>query len=118
MRFHFKLSERSARHVLGQHRSTQRHISGGRLDEDWLVADLIELVRQYGRYGYHRIATLLREAGWSVSDGRVEKLWRKEALKALAKQPNKARLWLHGSSCIRLRAEYRNHVWSCSLVHC
>ena len=26
---------------------------------------MIELARQFGRYGYRRIAALLREAGWS-----------------------------------------------------
>ena len=28
---------------------------------------------QYGRYGYRKVAALLRQAGWSVSDGRVER---------------------------------------------
>ena len=60
--------------MLGQHRSTQRHIPKERADEDRLVADMIELARQFGRYGYRRIAALLREAGWSVSDGRIERL--------------------------------------------
>jgi hypothetical protein len=32
---------------------------------------MIELARQYGRYGYRRIAALLREAGWEVNDKRV-----------------------------------------------
>jgi len=36
----------------------------GRADEARLVADMIELTRQYGRYGYRRIAALLRDAGW------------------------------------------------------
>lgn len=31
-------------------------------------------------YGYRRIAALLRDLGWSVSDGRVEWLWRREGL--------------------------------------
>lgn len=104
--------------MLGQHRSTQRHIPRGRVDEDRLVADMIELARQYGRYGYRRIATLLREAGWSVSDGRVERLWRREGLRVSAKQPKNGRLWLNDGSCIRLRPEYRNHVWSYDFVHC
>ena len=58
------VSERRACRVLGQHRSTQRRIPRGRDDEDCLVADMIELARQYGRYGYRRIAALLRDAGW------------------------------------------------------
>ncbi|MCG7575229.1 IS3 family transposase [Phaeobacter sp. CNT1-3] len=118
VRSQFKVSERRACRVLGQHRSTQRHIPRGRPDEDRLVADMIELARQFGRYGYRRIAALLRDAGWSVSDGRVERLWRREGLKVPAKQPKKGRLWLNNGSCVRLRPEYRNHVWSYDFVHC
>jgi len=73
---------------------------------------MIALARQYGRYGYRRIAALLREAGWSVSDGRVERLWRREGLKVPMKQPKKGRLWLNDGSCVRLRPEHRDHVWS------
>ena len=83
-----------------------------------LIADMIELARQFGRYGYRRIAVLLREAGWSVSDGRIERLWRQEGLKVPQKQPKKGRLWLNDGSCVRLRPEYRNHVWSYDFVHC
>ena len=66
--------------MLGQHRSTQRRIPRGRDDEDRLVADMIELARQYGRYGYRRIAALLRDAGWQVNDKRALRLWRREGL--------------------------------------
>ena len=75
------------------------------------------MARQYGRYGYRRIAALLREAGWSVSDGRIERLWRREGLKVPAKQPKRNRLWLYDGSCMRLRPEYRDHVWSYDFVH-
>lgn len=78
---------------------------------------MIELARQYGRYGYRRIAALLREAGWQVNDKRVERLWRLEGLKIPAKQPKRGRLWLNDGSCVRLRAEYPNHVWSYDFVH-
>ena len=79
---------------------------------------MIELARQYGRYGYRRVAVLLREAGWSVSDGRIERLCRREGLKVPHKQPKKGRLWLNDGSCVRLRPEYLNHVWSYDFVHC
>tara|TARA_Y100001001_G_C7957981_1_gene291412 strand:+ start:487 stop:627 length:141 start_codon:yes stop_codon:yes gene_type:complete len=46
---------------------------------------MIALARQYGRYGYRRIAALLRDAGWLVNDKRVERLWRREGLKVPAK---------------------------------
>ncbi len=100
------VSERRACRVLGQHRTTQRHVPRGRADEERLVADMIELARQYGRYGYRRIAALLRDVGWQINDKRVERLWRREGLKVPQKQPKKGRLWLDDGSCIRLRAEY------------
>ena len=99
------VSERRACQVLRQHRSTQRKLPQGRADEDRLVADMIELARQYGRYGYRRIAALLRDAGWQVNDKRVERLWRREGLKVPSRQPKKGRLWLNDGSCIRLRPE-------------
>ena len=71
--------------MLGQHRSTQRKVPRGPEDEDRLTADMIVLARQYGRYGYRRIAALLRQAGWQVNDKRVERIWRREGLKVPAK---------------------------------
>ena len=58
------MSERRACAALGQHRSTQRKIPRGRDDEERLTADIVELARQYGRYGYRKIAELLRRAGY------------------------------------------------------
>ena len=55
-----KLSERRVCRVLGQHRSTQRRVPAGRDDEERLTADIVELARRYGRYGYRKIAELLR----------------------------------------------------------
>jgi len=78
---------------------------------------MITLARQYGRYGYRRIAALLRDAGWHVNDKRIERLWRQEGLKVPSKQPKKGRLWLNDGSCVRLRPERANHVWSYDFVH-
>ena len=86
-------------------------------DEERLTADIIELARQYGRYGYRKIAGMLRDrAGWVVNDKRVERIWRREGLKVPQKQPKRGRLWLSDGSCIRLRPEHRNHVWSYDFV--
>ena len=43
---------------------------------------------------------------------RAERIWRREGLKVPAKQPKRGRLWLNDGSCIRLRPEYPDHVWS------
>ena len=77
---------------------------------------MIELTRQYGRYGYRRIAALLRDAGWQVNDKRIERLWRREGLKVPARHPKRGRLWLNDGACIRLRPEYRHHVWAYDFV--
>jgi putative transposase len=111
------VSERRACRTLRQHRSTQRKPPRGRADEGRLTADVIELARQYGRYGYRRITALLRQAGWSVNAKRVERIWRREGLKVPAKQPKRRRLWLNDGSCVRLRPERANHVWSYDFVH-
>jgi putative transposase len=78
---------------------------------------LVGRPRQYGRYGYRTIAELLRStAGWIINDKRVERVWRREGLKVPAKHPKRGRLWLNDGSCVRLRAEHRNHVWSYDFV--
>ena len=110
------LSERRVCRVLGQHRSTQRKIPTTPDDEAALTADIIALALQYGRYGYRRITALLREVGWRVNRKRVERIWRQEGLKVPQKQPKKRRLWFTDGSCIRLRPEYPNHVWSYDFV--
>ena len=110
------VSERRACAALGQHRSTQRKVPRGRGDAERLTADVTELARQYGRYGFRKIAALLRQAGWSVSDGRVERIWRREGLKVPQKQPKRGRLWFTDGSCIRLRPEHPNHVWAYDFI--
>ena len=77
---------------------------------------MVELACQYGRYGYRRITVLLRREGWRVNHKRVERLWRQEGLKVPQKQPKRRRLWFNDGSCLRLRPEYRNHVWSYDFV--
>src|SRR5262249_56198679 len=109
-------SERGAGAALGQHRSPHRKTRRGGEEEERLTADIIELARQYGRYGYRKIAELLRQAGWTINDKRVERIWQREGLKVPPKQPKRGRLWLTNGSCIRLRPEQHNHVWSYDFV--
>src|SRR3546814_8271864 len=72
-----------------------------------LEADIIALVKDYGRYGYRRIHALLGHAGWQVSLSVVERIWRREGLKVPKRQPKRRRLWLGDGSCIRLRPLHR-----------
>jgi transposase InsO family protein len=97
---------------------TQRYECSVKDDESALVEDMIRLVKLYGRYGYRKIAAMLREDGWRrLNNKRVERLWRREGLKVPRKQPKRERLWLNNGSCIRLRPLYRHHVWSYDFVH-
>ena len=81
-------------------------------DEGRLRERIIALATQYGRYGYRRITAMLRNEGWEVNHKRVERIWRQEGLKVPQKQPKRKRLWLTDGSCIRLRPEHQDHVWS------
>jgi len=95
-----------------------------------LVADVTALATRYGRYGYRRITSMLNSSGkglqvnhkrveriWrQVNHKRVERIWRMEGLKVPKKQPKRSRLWLNDGSCIRLRPEHKDHVWSYDFV--
>jgi putative transposase len=99
--------------VLEQARATQRRNLSLPSDEEQLTNDIVVLATRYGRYGYRRITALLNnEYGWSVNHKRVERIWRREGLKVPKKQPKRSRLWLNDGSCIRLRSEHKDHVWS------
>jgi putative transposase len=69
---------------------------------------LSSLARQYGRYGYRKVAELLRQALDRINDKRVERIWQRERLKVPHKQPKRGRL--ADGSCTGLRPERRNHV--------
>ena len=98
---------------MGQARATQRHEASPYSDEKQLTNDILELATKYGRYGYRRITALLNnEKHWNVNHKRVERIWRREGLKVPKKQPKRGRLWLNDGSCIRLRPEHKDHVWS------
>ena len=112
----YEVSERHACRLLGQWRRTQRYAAIQRIDEDALTEAIIALASEYGRYGYRRITALLQRDGWQVGKDRVQRIWRHEGLKVPQKQRPRRRLWLNDGSCVRLRPERANHVWSYDFV--
>lgn len=84
--------------------------------EKRLVARIIELACEFGRYGYRRITALLKREGWDVNHKRVQRIWRQEGLKVPSRQPKRRRLWFNDGSCVRMRAEHKSHVWSYDFV--
>jgi putative transposase len=110
------VSERRVCRVLEQCRTSQRYAVTRRPDESALVLLVISLACQYGGYGYRIVTGLIRLTGWRVTHKRVERIWREAGLKVPQKQPKRRRLWSNDGSCIRLRPEYPNHVWSYDFV--
>ena len=65
----FEVSERQACKVLDQNRHTQRYETK-RPDIDLSIIDRINaLAEQHLRYGYRRIAVLLRHEGYHITEG-------------------------------------------------
>jgi len=112
----YRVSERHVCRLLSQWRGTQRYLPTARNDEDALTRAIVSLASEYGRYGYRRVTALLRRVGWVVGKDRVARIWRREGLKVPARHKPRRRLWLNDGSCVRLRPERANHVWSYDFV--
>jgi putative transposase len=112
----FDVSERRACRVTGQHRSTQRYEPAESSGEAHLVKEMRALATRQPRFGYRRIAALLRAQGWDVNDKRVHRLWRREGLKVPQRQRKRRRLGHSANSCTRRRAERMNQVWTYDFV--
>jgi putative transposase len=107
----FTVSERRACEVADQPRSSQRYEAKPRDDEPALVKRMRELAGQRPRFGYRRIAALLRRESWRASATRVLRLWRREGLKVTRKQRKKRALGVAEHACHVRRAEHKDHVW-------
>ena len=109
-------SERRTCRVIGLSRSSLQY-QLARRDDDALRLALIRLAKQYGRYGYRKIAELLRIEGWRVNHKKVERIWREEGLQLPQRHKKRRRLYHKDASIIRLRPTHPNHVWSIDFVH-
>lgn len=109
-------SERRICKVIQWQRSSFRYRPVNNEFQNKLKARVVSLASQYGRYGYRQITGLLNMEGYDVGKDRVFSIWRSEGLKVPQRQPKRGRLYLADGSCIRLRAQYKNHVWSYDFV--
>lgn len=75
------------------------------------------MVRRYPRYGYRFITAKLRQEGWRVNFKRIYRLWKQEGLKVPKKTRKKRRLGFSGNSCVRRKAEHKDHVWTWDFIH-
>ena len=65
MRQKLAASERRTCRVIGLSRSTLQYKAAKKDDEEELRLSMVRLAKQYGRYGYRKIAELLRVEGWA-----------------------------------------------------
>jgi len=110
------VSERSACRALSVNRNTIRNAGNKKKKDEKIREKIIGLAEKYGQVGYRMVTDMLRNNGEIINHKKVERIWREEGLKLPQKQPKKRRLWLNDGSCIRLRAEYKNHVWSYDFI--
>jgi transposase InsO family protein len=110
------MSERRACRVLNQPRSSQRRKAKPRDDEAALTKRMRELVRERPRFGYRRIAVLLKREGWRANFKRIRRLWRREGLKVPRKKRKRRSLGISENACHCRRAERKDHVWTWDFV--
>lgn len=106
------LSQRRVCKALGVPRSPVRYQARLPGKDAALVARMHELAKGHPRFGYRRVAALLRAEGWRVNNKRVRRLWRREGLKIPRRVKKKRRLGHSGNGCVRRRAVRSNEVWS------
>ena len=112
----FAVSQRRACRVVDQPRQTQRYQQKVRDDEPALLKQILELVREYPRYGYRFIWAKLRQLGWKINKKRVHRIWKQEGLKVPVKKRKKRRLGNSNNSASRRQATGANEVWSWDFI--
>jgi len=108
-------SGRAACRFLGMSRATywyQRKEATSQ--EQRLIKRLEALSTKHPRYGYRRIAALLREEGWPVGKRHVQRLRRWAGLRVPARKRRMARRGV--STGLPTKAERRGHVWSWDFI--
>ena len=108
-------SQRTACRLLRLARSTYRY--RGRVPsvaEEQLRQRLHALAQKHPRYGYRRIAALLRQEGWRVGKRHIQRLRRAEGLRV---PPTKRKLIRRGlSTGLPTAATHRGHVWTWDFI--
>lgn len=108
-------SQRQACRFLGLARSTYGY--RGRPPtpaEDQLRKRLLELWLEHPRYGYRRIAALLRREGWRVGKRHIQRLRRAGGLRV---PPSRRKVVRRGvSTGLPTTATHKNHVWTWDFI--
>lgn len=108
-------SGRQACRILRLAQATLWYRAGQRSDrQQQMVARLQALSEAHPRYGYRRIAALLRQEGWSAGKRQVQRLRRLEGLRV---PPTKRKIARRGHSTgLPTKATHRGHVWTWDFI--
>lgn len=108
-------SARAACRILKLARSTYRYRGRGpAAHEEALHRRLRELSEKHPRYGYRRIAALMRQEGWKAGKRLVQR-WRKE--EGLRVPPTRRKRVRRGvSTGLPTKATHRGHVWTWDFI--
>jgi putative transposase len=112
----FAVSERRACNAVDQPRSSQRYEAKPRDDEAPLVARMRTIAAQRPRFGYRRVAALLRAEAWNASATRVFRLWRREGLKVPQKRRKRRCLGNSRNACHVQLAKHKDDVWTWDFI--
>jgi len=102
--------------VLDQPRSSQRYEGLPKDEDQRLTKEILELVRQRPRYGYRRIAVLLRRDGEVINDKRMYRLWKAAGLKVPRKRHKKRATGEKKNACHVAPAQFIHDVWTWDFV--
>ena len=103
-------SQRRGCQIVEVSRSCVRYAPRPRPEEATLRATIRSLARRRKRFGYRRIADLLRRKGIEVNIKRVHRICKAEGLSLPAKRPKRRRSGSKGE--VIRKAERPNHVWT------
>ena len=112
----FSVSERRACQVVGQPRSSHRYTPQVPDDEPRLIAHMLQVAKEFPRYGYRMVTHKLRQHGWRVNAKRVYRLWRREGLKVPKKERKARHSGQHENGCDHRRADHPDDVWAWDFV--
>ena len=82
--------------------------------EQRMLERMRALSEKYPRYGYRRIAALLRQEGWAVGKRHIQRMRRAEGLRV---PPTKRKIVRRGiSTGLPTKAKHRSHVWTWDFI--
>jgi len=102
--------------VLDQPRSSQRYEGLPKDEDQRLSKKILELVRERPRYGYRRIAVLLRRDGEVINDKRMYRLWKAAGLKVPRKRRKSRASGDKKNACDVTPASFMHDAWTWDFV--